>query len=144
MVASTKRNQRQASNTRRQLSVVREPEAGDQLVSLSVKERIAVGNILPQQGNLINMRAVQRARENLSFTDAEVEEWGIHIIDQGGGKAAYQFDATVAGDVDIAIPARAFTVVADALRELDKVSKLEAAHLPLWSKFVARSEQETE
>ena len=143
MVAN-KRNQRQADNTRRQLSVVREPEAGDQLVSLSVKERIAVGSILPQQGNLINMRAVQRARENLSFTDAEVEEWGIHLIDHGGGKAAYQYDATVAGDVDIAIPARAFTVVADALRELDKVSKLEAAHLPLWSKFVARSEQETE
>ena len=115
------------------------------VVGLSIKERIVVGNLLPQQGNMISMRTVQRARENLSFSDEEATAWDIKIVDQGGGRSAYLFDENKAMDADIVLPSRAFSMVADALIQLDKASKIEAAHLSLWPKFLTTSEQhETE
>lgn len=143
MVAE-RRAKRTSERAREALTIVREPEPGDQIVGLSVQERIIVGNLLPIQGNLLTMRAVQQARESLAFTDEEIDDLQIDAVDLGEGRINYQWDRVKEADnvPDITLSGRAFGLIRDRLMALDKESKLTAAHVPLWEKFVPKSEQD--
>ena len=142
-MVSNRKAQRQSKNTRRALSIV--PEVGEQVVSLTTQERVIVNNLLPLQGNLIVMRAVQKLREALLFTEEELAERDITVTDNPDGSVSYRWD-TEQGKVEseLAISGRMFTYLGDRLKAMDRAipGELQVDHLSLWDKFVPKSEQD--
>ena len=140
MVADRKAG-RQSRNTRRALTLV--AEVGEQIVTLTTQERVVVNNLLPVQGNLIVMRAVQKLREALLFTEEEIVERDITVTDNPDGSVSYRWEPEAGKlETELAVAGRMFTYLGERLKSMDKAGELQTEHLTLWDKFVPKSEQD--
>jgi hypothetical protein len=129
---------------------------------LTVEERLRLFEILPQQGNINNMRTVRRLREKLSFDHPEDEQYGLLIGDavwdtprreweseaeyntrQAVPRAGTQADAgqiswstSVPQEQGISLDLKEIKIITDGLRRLNELGQLKEYHLELWDKFV--------
>ncbi len=101
-------------------------------MELSVPERLAMLNLLPQQGNFVTLKLLRELREALSFTDEEVEKFKVKVANE---RITWDNSATV--DREIEIGSTMTTLIAETLRKLDKAKQLTNAHMSLYEKFVA-------
>ncbi len=100
-------------------------------MTLSVVERIALMNLLPEKGDYLDMRSQRKLKEALSFDDAErVEiEWK-----QEGDLITWNSDKQK--DKDVEIGERANDVIVVRLKEMSEQKQLAEQHLTLYEKFV--------
>jgi len=99
-------------------------------MKLSVGERIRLLGILPDKGNILTLKIVQTLRDDVSFSEKEIEDWKIK---SEGGMIKWSDKAK---DKQVHIGDTALGVITDALKALDESNELTAADISLWDKFV--------
>lgn len=96
---------------------------------LLVEERLALLQLLPEQGSLMTIRIVRELREALSFTEDEHE---LYKFKQTGNRLDWK-NAEVEKEVDIG--AQAMGIIADLLLDLHAKGTVRVEHLTLFDKF---------
>lgn len=106
------------------------------LVGLEMEERIRVLNLIPTQGNLVVARIVNTLRDRLSISEEEIKEFEIEITpDRIKWKKKPPPKEIEMGDM-------ARSMIAKALKDLEKEEKLLASDVSLWDKFVGEEEED--
>lgn len=101
-------------------------------MKLTLQERFALIDILPQQGNMVLMSRARKLRDRLLPTEAEDEEFGI--AHDGPAIRCNKKGRSVEREIDIG-EAMTEEIVAK-LEKLDKNGQLTIAHVPLYEQFV--------
>lgn len=134
-------------------------------MKLAVYERIIVLNILPSEGDFVTLKLVRNLKENLGFSDEELEALNFHneykcsecnaVIIKGSmelvgacpgcgkamestGKLFWNQDADKETEIDIS--KKANELIANKLQELSDQKKLTDAHYSLYEKFIGDDE----
>ena len=99
-------------------------------IELNVIERLALLQLLPNEGNLLTLRIVRQLREDLSFDEAE--HAALQFRQEGD-----QLRWNVAANEDKAVPfgAKAMQLIQDKLGKMNDEGKLREEHLSLCDKF---------
>ena len=99
-------------------------------MDLTILEILTIQQLLPQTGSLINLRLMRKVREDLSFSNDELETH--NLVDDGNGNVTwtvsdftkeFNFESSVAN------------IIVAALKKLDAEEKLEERHVSLFEKF---------
>lgn len=106
--------------------------------SLNVPERLNLLSILPVQGNLATLRIVRDLREKLSLSEEEHKEFGITTIHNDNGSVTFNWTN---GDAALTprkfqFQPKAFSIIVEALRQLDTQKQLRTEHISLYEAFV--------
>lgn len=111
-------------------------------MELTLVERMALLNILPQQGGITTLRILRDLRGELSFTEKELKDYGIknRILPEGGALIEWsrEFDSV---SQEIGIGEAAHGIIVAQLQQLDKQGLLREQALTLWEKFVEKSKE---
>jgi len=101
-------------------------------MKVTVLERFVILNILPSEGNMLDLRAAANVREAVEFSEKELASLNI---EQAGDQLKWDTEAAeaIAKDVDWSGPQTSLIVV--TLRKLDAEQKLTPNHLSLCDKF---------
>jgi len=110
-------------------------------MELTVQERINLMDILPRQGNFVELKIVRNLREELDFSEEELQKGEITIVPLTDGRANWVSKAPNKVVKDCNITELAEGIILTALKTLDEQKKLRAAHLTLYEKFVLAKEE---
>ncbi len=100
-------------------------------MKLSVPERFAMLNLLPQAGSFVILKLMRVFREALSFDDDEVERFEIkHEADR------VTWNKSQVADKEIEIGSAIRGVIVETLTKLDETGRLTDAHVSLYEKFL--------
>lgn len=101
-------------------------------MDLTIMERLTLLSVLPEQGNLATLRIVRKLREDLSFTESEIVEYGVEFGDNGRVEWGEEY-ATVEKTIPMGAAARKAAV--DTLLALNEKEEMGLQHLSLCDKF---------
>ena len=107
-------------------------------MELDVKERLALLDILPREGDFLTIRIVRELREQMSFSSEEHEAFGFTYND--AGQVTWSGDAEQTKEISLSVKAR--RVVEDALQKADKEKKLTADHVSVYEKFFPEEKEQ--
>lgn len=99
-------------------------------VTLTVKERLVLLNLLPAEGSLMTLRLVREGREALSFSDEENEALQFTQIED-----RLQWNDEAPQEAEVELGATIVGMVKERLGMLDRQAKLRDEHLSLCDKF---------
>jgi len=106
-------------------------------MKLTLLERMATLNILPQQGNVVTLRILMDLKKELSFTEEEIKNYGItnKVLPDGRAMIIWnnEFDSETK-EIELGEVARG--VISEQLHKLDRQGLLREQALTLWEKFV--------
>ncbi len=109
---------------------------------LSVLERIALFDTLPQEGDIVTLHTVRALREQIAFTEDELKRWNVR------SEGNHWFWDTVDKDkqpvpqeVEFDVSKRAQKLVREQLEKLNVQKKLRDQHLSLCDKFGVSMEE---
>ncbi len=102
------------------------------VIDLKISERIALWKLLPDQGNIVTIKAVRCFREAISMA-VDIEDGGVV---QDGEQLTWEEDYTKPFDVSPAVN----KIVTKALEDLDSQEKVTDDLIGLWDKFVEMGE----
>lgn len=109
-------------------------------IELSLVERMQLGSILPREGKFITLRLVQLIREQITFSQEEIDL--LELRDGENGVVTWNGAKTASGAKVLSLTPRMVGVIENALRKLDKEAKLTAATLSLYEKFIDENGEE--
>jgi len=101
-------------------------------MKLGVFDRLILLNILPKEGDFTTIKQVREMREDLSFTDEELELLKFKQNEDG----TMQWKNNVVGERDINFKPTANSMIVDTLKKLSDDKKLTEQHYELYNKFV--------
>lgn len=96
---------------------------------LTFLERILLLQLLPAEGNVLDLRILADLKKQLAATEEELKDYSIK---QEDGKITWDKDF----GKDIEVGDRAAEIIKGQLESLDKAGKLTEGHLSLVDKFV--------
>ncbi len=111
-------------------------------MKFSVKERLMLLSIMPSQGNLITLRLIRQAREELGFNEAEHENLSLGVEEN-----SYHWDDKAeaeAGPKKIELGPVVRDIILKAFEVLDVAESLELIHLALYEKFIEDVQEDYE
>jgi len=114
-----------------------ERELADDMVSLSIPERIALLSILPKEGNIVTLKILRDLGNNLGLTEMEVKE---SEIEMEAGMLRWNAEAVSKMDKAIPMGDKAREVMVEALTALSDQNKMGMVHLALYERFVTEEE----
>lgn len=103
-------------------------------MELNVLERLALLNILPNQGDSTTLKIVRELREELSFSEEEHKELNFR---RDGGKTRWADSELIK---DVKTGPKATVIIMETLENLEKAKVLPAEALSLYERFVETSE----
>ena len=112
----------------------------EKLVKLSLKNRIALLNILPHEGNIITLRIIRDLQKTLSFSEAEISDYGITMTQINDN---VQTNWNAAGNKafkNVKIGENAESIIVEKLKELNEKKQLRMSLLDLYERFVEKKE----
>ena len=98
-------------------------------MELTILERLNLLGILPEAGNFVTMKILQRLRLALGFTEEDIAKYNL-IVTEGNVKWENE-----EGPANIPLGKVAREEIIKALEKLDKEGKVGARHLTLYEKF---------
>lgn len=98
---------------------------------LTVKQRLLLLNVLPDESNYITLKIIREQQERLSFSDEELQRLKV---ERNGD--TYTWDESIDEPVDIEISESAAGVIKLAFRQLDQQGQLKVEFLPLYEHFI--------
>jgi hypothetical protein len=103
-------------------------------MKLEVHERIALLGILPTQSTYVGFKALQKAKEIISFTSEEEKFYGLHIAETGN----WEWDGAKASERALDAPMEQFIIetVREKLAEMDANGTLSELYVSLYEKFI--------
>lgn len=97
-------------------------------------ERIHLLDILPEQGNILTLRALRVLKETLGFTEKEAKDFDITAVaDQETGRVRYTWAENAEAEIEVS-PKMAGLITA-ILEDLEKTEQLKDEHISLFEKF---------
>ena len=106
-------------------------------MELSVKERLLLATLLQQKsGNLVTIRLVHEIQMELGLSGKEIVDLEVT---QDGGATRWKTDKETPKKV--AFGDAALGIIVESLKELEANGKLNLELLPLYEKFVEKSEE---
>lgn len=104
-------------------------------MKLEIHERLALLEILPQQGDYAELQALRKAREIISFTQDEMK---FYEMKRDKETNQWNWDGTKASQQVLDAPIEQYIVetVRKALSEMDNDHKLTELYMSLYEKFI--------
>jgi len=104
---------------------------------LNLAARIHLLSILPQEGDVTTLRIVRELRESLSLTEDEHKQFGVTTVEQNGQVTfTWSNAAAAAAPREFQFKAKAFAIIIETLKRLDREKRLRAETLALYEMFV--------
>ncbi len=98
---------------------------------LTVRERLILLSILPQEGDFLTLKVLRKLQEDLSFTE---EEHAKYKFVQSDNKVTW--DDTVEQGKEIELGRKANDIIVLALSRMNEQKKLRMEHFDLYSRFI--------
>ena len=106
-------------------------------MELNIVERIALLNVLPNEGNIITLRILKDLRSALSFTEGELEKFKMKTTTFPDGRMSIVWDEDFNKETsEIEIGKAAHGIVVQALTSLDRRQQLKTEAITIYEKFV--------
>ena len=102
-------------------------------MELSVRERLVLLSVLPQEGNFITLKVVRQLREALSFSEEELKQYQFV---QSEGRVTWDDKAEQVKEIEIG--EKAMDIISEALKKLNEDKKLKDEHFTIYEKFVEK------
>jgi hypothetical protein len=104
-------------------------------MELSVKERIILSVILPNEGNITNLKIIRMLREELSFSEAENKALQFQTNEKG---MAWNVEGEkIVGTKEVSVGDVATEIIKKTLDKLNKEEKLTNEHIDLYDRFMS-------
>ena len=100
-------------------------------MELTILERIVLLGILPKEANYVTLKIINDLRNELSFNEKEIKEFGIREEGQN-----VTWNMQKARTKKIEIGERMYEIIVSALKKLDEANKINAENASLYEKFV--------
>lgn len=102
------------------------------ITTLTILQRLALLRILPNEGGLLDIRAVHNLRQSIAPSDEEAA-----AIQLAAGSTGYLDDRSPIAHktIEVEISPRAVAIVQDILTDLDRRKKLPESCISLWDIF---------
>ena len=102
---------------------------------LTVKERLILGAILPQQGDFPTLKIIRKLQDDLSFSE---EEHKLLKFQVNAETAMTMWDVEADKTVlkDVAIGEKATDIIKEAFRKMEAEKRLTLAHMDIYEKFM--------
>jgi hypothetical protein len=110
----------------------RTPEGSDHTEALSVAERLALLTLLPEKGSIITMRVISELRQELAFTEKEMQSWELKQLPNGEVK--WSKEKATNKRVEMGNVAR--DIIKAELRKRDESQTLRETDVAIWDRFV--------
>ena len=104
---------------------------------LNIAERLHILALLPQKGNILQLRLVQDAISLIGLSPMEIDLWGVRR-EEGKDVIRWETNAETTKEVDV--PRAIRTLVAERLESLSKAGELGRDQIGLWEKFIEQKE----
>lgn len=104
-------------------------------MNMSVLERLITLSILPKEGDFATLRVLQSLKMALSFTEDELNTFGI-TSDPETQQTHWEVDE----DTEIPIGEKATDIIVEALKKLDSQKKLPEEAMGVYEKFIPTTE----
>ena len=98
---------------------------------LGLQERLLILNILPQKGNIVNLRVTKDIVKNVGLSDKEIQEWEVKVLPDG--KVSWNLDKVEAKEIIFGDTAKG--IIKDELKKLNEKNELPMNYLELYEKF---------
>lgn len=109
---------------------------------LNVGERFALLSALPREGNFATLKIIRKLKEDLSFTEKEHEYYGFRKVKTNGGNESLSWSPEKAAETkDFEFGEVATDIIKSALKDLDKMKKLDESQYTVYEKFVEVKEK---
>jgi hypothetical protein len=101
---------------------------------LTVKQRLLLGAILPNQGDFTTLKIITKLQQDLSFSE---EEHKLLQFSTDAEKGFTHWNAAAEKDVqkDVPMGEKAQDIIKDALKKLNSEKRLQMDQLELYEKF---------
>ena len=116
----------------------------DKTFKLSLKDRIALLNILPREGNVVTLRIIRDLQGALGFSEAEISDYAIAVTHVGAGKG-FRTSWNAQGNKavkSVKIGVNAESVIVEKLKELSDKKLLPLDLLDLYERFVEKKQND--
>jgi len=104
------------------------------IVKLTVKQRINLQSILPQQGDFLTVKMIRVLREELSFSQEEHEL--LKLVSNQNGSVSWDGKAAENCIKEVEIPETVVSIVKETLEKLNVQKKITEAHLDFYEMFM--------
>ena len=105
-------------------------------VKLTVRERLILQSILPQEGDFLTLKVLRNLQSDLSFTEEELAKY--KFVQK---ELQVTWDDKVDQDKEIEIGRKANDIIVLALSKLNEQKKLKMEHFELYEKFIKSTEE---
>jgi len=104
------------------------------IVKLTVKQRINLQSILPQQGDFLTIKMIRILREELSFSQEEHEL--LKLVSNQNGSVSWDGKAAENCIKEVEIPETVVSIVKETLEKLNAQKKITEVHLDFYEMFM--------
>ena len=112
-------------------------------MKLTVHERVALGSILPAEGDFATLKVQKNLRMALSFSEAEFKKWSIVESDgRMSWKLVNEKGKPIPQEAEIEIGEKANDIIVLALSKLNEQKKLPEQAYTLYEKFIENGRKE--
>jgi hypothetical protein len=98
---------------------------------LSVRERLLIQSIIPNEGDFITLKIIRKLKDDLSFSEEEIKQY--QFINNND---LITWDNSGEQNKEIPIGEKANDIIVSALVKLNEQKKLKMEHMDLYEKFV--------
>lgn len=105
-------------------------------MQLSILDRVLLLNVLPPAGDILSLRITRKLREDLSFSEAEFEEFELTQAE-----GFVQWNTAKNRDKDVEIGTKAKRLIVEALTNASKEKRLTEQHIAVYDKFVDEGDE---
>ena len=105
-------------------------------LKLNVLERIILLGLLPKDENYLTFKLITQLKADLSFSDKEIKDWGITMLEDG------RVTWKKTGDKQIEIGETIETMIVEKLKTVEKEKKINDENVSLYEKFVVDRKKE--
>lgn len=106
-------------------------------MKLNIAERVALLNILPVQGNLVELKIVRELQNQLAFSETEMKHYKMKNRQAPEGGAFVTWDSDFNKEAkDVRIGEVAKGIIVEQLKQLESQKRLRLEMLDLYEKFV--------
>ena len=109
----------------------------EDLLKLTVEERILLFGLFPQQSDYETLVAFKKLEKELRFNEEESRKFDIdQVVVDGQQQVKFNKEVTTGYLVDIQVPHRALSYFSEKLSEMSDKKVLSYPHIQLYEKFV--------
>ncbi len=103
-------------------------------MKLSVKERLVILSILPQEGSRLTWKVQKKLEDDLGFSEEELKLYKFETLENGN----VRWDDKAEQEKEIEIGEKANDIIVLALSKLNEQNKLRKDHIAIYDKFIKK------